>query len=154
MTAMVQCQNPDKCGVQSHVSGSTSQKACALHGKNSSTMRPVTAAPPPQKTRRTTVKTTPQAISDRVSFKYTSSLTGEVFPDGSTSPNYRGELGDEDAAALREAEEIGIKYLVTSYSTPIAWETVNGDKHFVEHRFSKTTSRHQSFIRQSNFLDD
>ena len=82
-----------------------------------------------------------QAISNREHF-IASALSGHPG-----APNGEGKLDPQEIAQLR-ADQDAIDYTVLSYWTPIAWHTTNGWYH-VAQRFSRTTSCHQSKVRQA-----
>lgn len=61
------------------------------------------------------------------------------------SPAYvdRGRLNEvEYDRLLIDQHIVGLSYVVYSYSTPIAWERVDGYKYRVAQKFSVTTSQH------------
>jgi hypothetical protein len=45
-------------------------------------------------------------------------------------------------------------YVVSSYSTPIAWHSEEHGWHMPETKYSSTTSRHQSLVRRSVHFND
>lgn len=63
---------------------------------------------------------------------------------GSTTAHGRGSFTAEESAALASAT-----YVVVSYSTPIAWAKDDGPLYVAPHRYSVTTSRHQSICRNA-----
>ncbi len=58
-----------------------------------------------------------------------------------------GKLDNEETARYNEAISIGANYFVYSYRTPIAWHTLDG-WYVVEQKFSRTTSKHQNYVRR------
>jgi len=88
----------------------------------------------------------PVAMNRRVDFDG-NSMSGRWL----THMPYTGQLGYEDSRRLRSdfllAEMKGKPvYVITSYSTPIAW-MINESWYVVTHKFSQTTSRHQGHCR-------
>ena len=81
-------------------------------------------------------------VADRVEFRG-NSIWATNTPSGSGMIYGR-------AAELYTADAIGgeLAYVVYSYSTPIAWYTKRGAWVVPEERYSATTSRHQSVVRQ------
>ena len=69
---------------------------------------------------------------------------------GSRGTSYGGHIYGR-AAELWAADQIGgeIEYVVVSYATPIAWYTKRGEWVVPEEKYSHTTSRHQSVVRQA-----
>lgn len=55
-------------------------------------------------------------------------------------------LTDDARIAQRLAGQV---YVVKSYGTVIAWKRVDGVWHVISDKFSPTTSRHQSRVRQA-----
>lgn len=83
-----------------------------------------------------------QYIAQRRDFTATS-LAGR-----SDAPHGWGRLIGSDCQLYREAQ-MRIDYVVLSYGTPIAWHLPDYGWHIVDARFSHTTSRHQSKVRQA-----
>lgn len=85
---------------------------------------------------------TATAIANAEPFTTSGSLRG----DARTSPGaylYSGRLNVVECEMLRTDLAIGIDYVVTSYSTPIAWRRVDGKWRVVAQSFSPTTTKHQ-----------
>jgi len=82
-----------------------------------------------------------QYIAERRDFT-ASALTGR-----SVAPAAWGRLIGLDCQMYRSAQT-RIDYVVLSYGTPIAWHLPDYGWHLIEYRFSHTTSRHQSLLRQ------
>ena len=80
-------------------------------------------------------------ISNRSPFKSSALSASTRQPYGS------GWLNHQELMQL-EADHADIDYTVYSYATPIAWHTPRG-WHVVAQRFSVTTSKHQSKVRQA-----
>ena len=72
-----------------------------------------------------------------------SSLAGRI-----DAPHGWGRLIGSDCQMYRSAQT-RIDYVVLSYGTPIAWHLPDYGWHIVDYRFSHTTSRHQSKVRQA-----
>lgn len=83
-----------------------------------------------------------QYIAQRVDF-IASSLAGRT-----DAPYGWGRLIARDCQLYRAAQP-RIDYVVLSYGTPIAWHLPDYGWHIVDTRFSHTTSRHQSKVRQA-----
>jgi hypothetical protein len=91
-----------------------------------------------------------ELIRKRVAFKAGGTGTGQAsFRGGSAYDNYgtTGALNSTEKDAYY-ADANSIDYVVYSYATPIAWHTPKG-WHVVNQKFSVTTSRHQSSVRQA-----
>ena len=60
-------------------------------------------------------------------------------------------LGQAYGEALRRftADADSIRYVVKSYSTPIAWKLEDGTWEVPAEKYSRTTSRHQSVVRRA-----
>lgn len=85
-----------------------------------------------------------KALSERLDFKTSGSLKGERTNRIVHSTGY---LNAEERQTLKDHESgDGVVYVVTSYSTPIAWVTSTGHVHRVAQKFSVTTSKHQGFL--------
>jgi hypothetical protein len=81
-------------------------------------------------------------IAQRLDFT-AGTLTGR-----SDAPYGWGRLIGSDCQMYRSAQT-RIDYVVLSYGTPIAWHLPDYGWHLVDYRFSHTTSRHQSKVRQA-----
>lgn len=65
------------------------------------------------------------------------------------SPNGSGQIyGRAAELYLADATAGELAYVVYSYATPIAWYTKRGAWVVPEEKYSSTTSRHQSVVRQ------
>lgn len=65
------------------------------------------------------------------------------------SPNGSGMIyGRAQELWVADATASELVYVVYSYSTPIAWYTKRGEWVVPEEKYSHTTSRHQSVVRQ------
>lgn len=83
---------------------------------------------------------TAEAIRDRIPFTTSGALRGEAHTGGYV---YAGHLNPEESALLNRDRDL-IKYIVWSYSTPIAWFIGSGvGWHVVDQKFSITTTKHQ-----------
>lgn len=58
-----------------------------------------------------------------------------------------GLLPEEHRLQLRADSEGQEIYVVYSYATPIAWRTADGVVRVPDVRYSRTTGRHQSYVR-------
>lgn len=89
---------------------------------------------------------TAQAIADRKPFTTSGALEGRVIGSRGAWYSDSGQLSGVDLAQWRN-DVAGIRYVVVSYSTPIAWWVAigadTGRWYRVGKRFSITTSRHQ-----------
>lgn len=83
---------------------------------------------------------TATAIRDMVPFTTSGSLSAQAVPGLGTWDS--GRLSGADETAFR-AECREIRYVVYSYSTPIAWWSGVNGWHVVSQKFSSTTSKHQ-----------
>lgn len=79
-------------------------------------------------------------IQNRLEFR-ASALEGRVYGVGN------GRLDAEETAKYNR-DLNSVIYWVYSYSTPIAWYTLEG-WYLVEQKFSSTTSRHQARVRRA-----
>lgn len=81
------------------------------------------------------------ALENEQEFKTSGSLSGvkdiETF----------GQLDSVEIAILeRDRREVGVRYYVVSYKTPIAWVRNDGKVHRVNQKFSVTTIKHQGML--------
>ena len=83
---------------------------------------------------------TAEAIRDREDFRTSGALYGEEV--GSMGLYDRGLLSGPDYERFRE-DAPHIRYVVWSYSTPIAWWVETRGWYIVEQKFSATTTKHQ-----------
>lgn len=60
---------------------------------------------------------------------------------------WTGRLDAEESARFQADRERGLRYIVISYSTPIAWVCNDGTVYNVAQRFSVTTSKGQGYVR-------
>lgn len=81
------------------------------------------------------------ALENEQEFKTSGSLSGVKSIDT------RGELDSVEIAVLeRDRREVGVRYYVVSYKTPIAWVRNDGEIHRVNQKFSVTTGKHQGML--------
>ena len=80
------------------------------------------------------------ALENELPFKTSGSLSGDTY-----IVTY-GQLNHEEIAQLEADREIGIRYFVISYKTPIAWVRNDGKIYCVKQHFSVTTSKHQGHL--------
>lgn len=87
-------------------------------------------------------------ISKREPFK-AAALTGDWFSSGSGWPSF-GWLPQDARASLTEVLETGADvFVVLSYATPVAWfSDWTGGWEIPEVKYSPTTSKHQTYVRQ------
>lgn len=89
---------------------------------------------------------TAEAIANRTPFTTSGSLQGRAVGSCGAWYSDSGQLSGVDLAQFRN-DVAGIRYVVVSYSTPIAWWVATGADtgrwYRVGERFSITTSRHQ-----------
>ena len=81
------------------------------------------------------------ALENEQEFKTSGSLSGvkDIYTFG--------QLDSVEIAILeRDRREVGVRYYVVSYKTPIAWVRNDGKIHRVNQKFSATTSRHQGML--------
>ena len=78
------------------------------------------------------------ALRNLIPFKTSGSLSGRETCYNS------GRLTGEDLERFNRDSRVGFRYVVTSYATPIAWVTTDGEIYRVAQKFSVTTSKHQS----------
>ena len=82
-------------------------------------------------------------LSVRKSFQSHGAMTAYDY-----TPNRTGRLPKEWVDAYRsDRENPGISYVVYSYSTPIAWVRVDGERIIPDVGYSVTTTRHQGLCR-------
>lgn len=79
-----------------------------------------------------------EAIRDGQPFVTSGALVGHPRA-ASSHPPYLNPAEREQWLADYQS----VDYVVYSYSTPIAWHTPEGGWHFVDQKFSMTTSHHQ-----------
>lgn len=89
-----------------------------------------------------------KALSKRESFVTGGAFKGTAY--GDHKPEFAGtQLSGDDLTAWA-MDHNSVTYVVWSYATPIAWDTISADgsrhTHTVEQRFSRTTSRHQGML--------
>lgn len=80
-------------------------------------------------------------IATRQEFK-ASALSGSRYSLGA------GQLKGKELATF-EADVNGADYIVYSYSTPIAWHSLNFGWYVVAQKFSVTTSKHTNYVRRA-----
>jgi hypothetical protein len=73
--------------------------------------------------------------------------------------NLRGGSAELGLGRLPQADADTFKshnpdYVVSSYSTPIAWHSQEHGWHMPTTKYSSTTSRHQSLVRRSVHFND
>lgn len=85
---------------------------------------------------------TAQAIRDREDFVTRGALKGENVSTGIGLMRWAGRLSGPDADRFF-VDQPRIRYVVWSYSTPIAWWCTDIGWHKVSQKFSPTTSKHQ-----------
>lgn len=86
-----------------------------------------------------------KALAQRLDFKTSGALRGERYGDYKPSTWDSGRLDGEDLKAFKIDREM-MTYVVYSYATPIAWVTSDGCVHYVEQKFSLTTTKHQGLM--------
>lgn len=94
-----------------------------------------------------------EAIRDVEEFDTHGALSARTVSESGLSNWDAGRLSGPDLEAFR-TDASAIRYVVYSYSTPIAWRTLSGRWHKVSEKFSSsTTSAHQGrlyLIRDEN----
>jgi hypothetical protein len=85
------------------------------------------------------------AIHNREPFKH-ASMRGEWISQGQ---GWYGQLPQETVNTMRELLKDRDLYVIYSYATPIgyAWDR---EIHIPDHRYSVTTTHHQSIVRLAN----
>jgi hypothetical protein len=69
---------------------------------------------------------------------------------GTRSTSHSGQIYGRAAELWRADITAGeVSYVVVSYATPIAWYTKRGAWVVPDEKYSHTTSRHQSVVRQA-----
>jgi hypothetical protein len=76
------------------------------------------------------------------------SMYGRINPDGGWMSSGR-IYGAASFAWVEDLHAKEIRYVVYSYSTPIAWFTARGEWVVPAEKHSATTSRHQSIVRMA-----
>ena len=80
------------------------------------------------------------ALRNLIPFKTSGALNGhENWFDS-------GRLTGDELERYFDAVDAGFRYVVTSYDTPIAWVTNDGEVYTVARKFSVTTSKHQGTL--------
>lgn len=96
-------------------------------------------------TNRITNREIADAVANRLDFAANSTT-------GTTSPSRyldSGRLPYAWVDAFRfDCNEVGLDYVVYSYGTPIAWVTRDGEVTMPDVRYSVTTSKIQTYVRQ------
>ena len=85
------------------------------------------------------------ALENEQEFKTSGSLKGvkDIYT--------LGQLDSVEIAVLeRDRREVGVRYFVVSYDTPIAWVRNDGKIHRVDQKFSITTTKHQGMLWHLN----
>jgi hypothetical protein len=100
--------------------------------------------------RRVNRRQVPDAIAAQQEFTLsTGHLNGRHMTPNRIAGQSLGRLAHRDLHQYLSYARAGeIRYLVTSYDTPIAWVTLDDEIYIVAQRFSPTTSRHQNLVRQ------
>lgn len=105
------------------------------------------------KAMKATRKTIPTLIEKRETFSNTGGTVRGIksptptFIDSILSEKTKSQLSEDEKSRLRiDWDTSGIKYIVMSYDTPIAWENEYGFIHKVSQKFSMTTSHHQGLL--------
>ena len=80
------------------------------------------------------------ALRNLIPFKTSGALSGHA------SWHISGRLTGDELERYFDAVDAGFRYVVTSYGTPIAWVTNDGEVYRVARKFSTTTSKHQSML--------
>ena len=80
------------------------------------------------------------ALRNLIPFKTSGALSGHA------SWHNSGQLTGDELERYFAAVDTGFRYVVTSYETPIAWVTNDGEVYRVARKFSATTSRHQGTL--------
>ena len=80
------------------------------------------------------------AIRNLIPFKTSGALNGHA------SWHNSGRLTGDELERYFDAVDAGFRYVVTSYDTPIAWVTNDGEVYRVARKFSATTSKHQGML--------
>lgn len=91
---------------------------------------------------RVTIRTAGPAIAERRGFNANDTFTGGYFRADT------GRLPQDRVAGFLRATDAEDFYAVYSYGTPIAW-FAHGTWTVPEVKYSVTTSRHQSAVRQA-----
>jgi len=89
-------------------------------------------------------------VFKRRSFTH-ASVRGQEYADGAYVD--AGKLAFDDLDQFKEDQPF-VSYVVFSYQTPIAWYRDDRGWHFVEQKFSQTTTRHQNLVRQAAAFAD
>lgn len=87
-----------------------------------------------------------KALSEHLPFKTSGALRGEEWTQDMVTVFDLGWLNAEESNTFMIDHIAGITYVVYSYETPIAWVRADGHVHYVEQRFSPTTSKHQGML--------
>lgn len=89
-----------------------------------------------------------KAVEAREAFKTRGALAGHALADSERVTFRHGRLPRAHSDALDTATRDGrIRYVISSYGTPIAWQYINGVWSVPSARYSVTTSRHQYVAR-------
>ncbi len=85
-------------------------------------------------------KTLSYALRNLIPFKTSGAFSGHA------SWHITGRLTGDELERFYRGVDAGFRYVVTSYGTPIAWVTKDGEVYRVARKFSATTSKHQSML--------
>lgn len=96
----------------------------------------------PRKIKRSNHAQCPSDIINRRDFDCTNMSGRNIGEHGMSAKHDAGWLEGADLASF-EVDATAIRYVVYSYYTPIAWQTLSGRWHIVRQRFTPTTSKHQ-----------
>jgi hypothetical protein len=99
--------------------------------------------------KRTTYAEIPGLLKNHLSFEGNS--MSAVASEYDYHPRY-GRLSPEEQVRLRLDEGVGLRYVVYSFGTPIAWVRLDGKVYVVQQRFSTATTRAQNLCR--TWLED
>lgn len=91
---------------------------------------------------------TVEAIREREEFVTLGALKAREYAPGLALFAETGQLNADGRDAFRSDRD-RIDYIVYSYSTPIAWHTVDGEWFVVAQKFSNSTARHKSIVRDA-----
>jgi len=96
----------------------------------------------PRTIKRSNHASSPRDIEAKRDFDCTN-MSGRNISNHGLHPKFdAGWLSGSDLAAF-QTDASAIRYVVRSFDTPIAWQTLSGRWHIVRQRFSPTTSKHQ-----------
>lgn len=100
--------------------------------------------------KRVAIRDAAPAIAERLPFRTYGSLRGDCPPEDAMTHHDLGRLDrDHGNRLMLDYLSKRLTFVVYSYATPIAWHRDDVGWYVPDERYSRTTSRHQSLVRQA-----